>query len=69
MSFSSILVGLGLGLCTFTLTWATARHFTGLDQEHGLALIIGIVVGLVFGLGYIVVESRLFDSWQRRGGS
>ena len=69
MSLSSILVGLGLGFCTFALTWATARHFTGLAEEHGLALIIGIVVGLVFGLGYIVVESRLFDSWQRRGGS
>lgn len=69
MSLSAILVGLGLGFCTFALTWATARHFTGLAEEHGLALIIGIVVGLVFGLGYIVVESRLFDSWQRRGGS
>ena len=66
MSFSSILVGLGLGLCTFALTWATARHFTGLAQEHGLALAIGILAGLVFGVGYIVVESRLFDSWRRR---
>lgn len=66
MSFSSVLVGLGLGLCTFALTWATARHFTGLDEEYGLALAIGITVGLVIGLGYIVVESRLFDSWQRR---
>jgi len=69
MSISSILVGLGLGLCSFALTWATARHFTGLAEEHGLALIIGIAAGLVIGLGYIVVESRLFDSWQRRGGS
>lgn len=67
MSISSILVGLGLGLCTFALTWATARHFTGLAEEYGLALFIGIAVGLVIGLGYIVVESRLFDSWQRRG--
>ena len=69
MSVSSVLIGLGLGVCTFALTWATARHFTGLAEEHGLALVIGISVGLVIGLGYIVVESRVFDSWQRRGGS
>lgn len=69
MNISSVLVGLSLGLCTFALTWATARYFTGLAEEHGLALTIGIVVGLVIGLGYIVVESRLFDTWQRRGDS
>lgn len=67
MNLSSILVGLGLGLCTFAVTWATARHYTGLAHEHDAALIIGIVTGLVVGLGYIVVESRLFDSWTRRG--
>jgi len=69
MSLSSILVGLGLGICTFALTWATARHFTGLAEEYGLALTIGIVAGLIVGAGYILIESRLFDSWQRRGGS
>ena len=68
MSFSSLLIGLGLGLCTFAVTWAMARHFTGLDQEHGLALAIAIVVGLFFGIGYVVVESRLFESWLRRNG-
>lgn len=67
MSLSSILVGLGLGICTFALTWATVRHFTGLAQEYGSALTVGILAGLVFGLGYVLVESRLFDSWLRRG--
>ena len=67
MNLSSILFGLGLGVCTFAVAWATARHFTGLAQEHGAALVIGIVLGLVVGIGYIVVESRLFDSWTRRG--
>lgn len=66
MQISSLLIGLGLGVCTFALTWATARHFTGLAQEHGLALAIGIVAGLVVGCGYVIVESRLFDSWLRR---
>lgn len=66
MQVSSLLIGLGLGVCTFALTWATARHFTGLAQEHGLALAIGIVAGLVVGCGYVIVESRLFDSWLRR---
>lgn len=67
MNLSSILVGLALGVCTFALAWATARHYTGLAQEHGAALVIGIVVGLVVGVGYIVVESKLFDSWSHRG--
>jgi len=66
MEKSSILIGLGIGLCTFALTWATARHFTGLAQEHSTALVIGVVAGLVIGIGYIVTESRLFDSWQHR---
>ena len=66
MQISSALIGLGLGVCSFALTWATARHFTGLAQEHGLALAIGIVAGLVVGCGYVIVESRLFDSWLRR---
>ena len=65
MRISSLLVGLGLGVCTFALTWATARHFTGLAEEHGLALAIGIVVGLVVGGGYVIIESRLFDVWLR----
>ena len=68
MEKSSILIGLGIGSCTFALTWATARHFTGLAQEHSAALVIGIIAGLVVGVGYIVLESRLFDSWQRRSG-
>ena len=66
MQFSSILVGLGLGLSTFALTWATARHFTGLSQEHGLALAIGIVVGLAVGIAWVVLESRWFGLWLRR---
>lgn len=66
MSFSSILVGLALGVCTFALAWATVRHYTGLAEEHGLALAIAVAVGLFVGIGYIVVESRLFESWLRR---
>lgn len=66
MNLSSVLFGLGIGICTFAVAWATVRHFTGLAQEHGTALLIAIVLGLVVGLGYIVVESRLFDSWLRR---
>ena len=66
MQISSLLIGLGLGACTFAVTWATARHFTGLAQEYGLALAIGIVAGLVVGCGYVIVESRLFDSRVRR---
>ncbi len=66
MSLSSLLFGLGLGVCTFAVTWATVRHFTGLAQEHGTALLIAIVVGLFVGVGYLLVESRLFDSSPRR---
>lgn len=66
MEVRSILVGLAIGVCTFALTWATARHFTGLAQEHGLALAIAIAVGLTVGVGYAVVESRLFDMRLRR---
>jgi len=66
MNLSSLLVSLGLGVCTFAVTWATARHFTGLAEEHGSALAIGILAGLIVGVGYLVVESRLFDSWRRR---
>lgn len=66
MQISSLLIGLGVGVCTFALTWATARHFTGLAEEHGLALVIGIVAGILFGCGYVIIESRLFDSWLRR---
>ena len=29
-------------------------------------LSIGAAVGLVVGIGYAVIESRLFDLWQRR---
>lgn len=66
MRFSSLVVGAGLGVCTFALTWAIARHFTGLAQEHSQALVIGILVGLVVGLGYVIIESNLFDTWLRR---
>ena len=66
MNLSSLLVGLALGVCTFALAWATVRHYTGLAEEHGLALVIAIVVGLVVGAGYVLVESRWFDSWPRR---
>jgi hypothetical protein len=67
MNWSSILSGLGIGVCTFALVWATARHFTGLDQEHGAALAIAIGAGVLVTLGYILLESRLFDSLRRRG--
>jgi tetrahydromethanopterin S-methyltransferase subunit E len=66
MNLSSLLVGFALGVCTFALAWATVRHYTGLAEEHGLALVIAIVVGLVVGVGYVFVESRWFDSWPRR---
>jgi predicted small secreted protein len=66
MEIRSYLVGLAIGVCTFALTWATVRHFTGLAQEHGLALAIAIGVGLAVGAGYAIVESRLFDLWHRR---
>lgn len=66
MEMRSILVGLAIGVCTFALTWATVRHFTGLAQEYGLALAIAIAVGLAVGAGYTLLESRLFDMWLRR---
>lgn len=66
MEKASVWVGLGLGFCTFGLAWATVRHLTGLTQEHGTALAIAIVVGLLVGGGYIVLESSLFDIRRRR---
>lgn len=66
MEMRSILVGLAIGVCTFALTWATVRHFTGLTHEYDLALAIAIAVGLTVGVAYAVVESRLFDLWLRR---
>jgi tetrahydromethanopterin S-methyltransferase subunit E len=66
MRFTSMLVGLALGICTFALAWATVRHFTGLAHEHDQALVIAIVVGLMVGLGYVIIESNLFDTWLRR---
>ena len=66
MNLSSILVGMAIGGCAFGLAWGVARHFTGLDREHGLALIIASIVGVVAGVGYILLESRSFDLRQRR---
>jgi len=66
MEKASVLIGLGLGFCTFGLAWATVRHFTGLAQEHGLALAIAVVAGLLVGGGYIALESRLFGIRRRR---
>ena len=66
MELRSILVGLAIGVCAFALSWATARHFTGLAAEHGLALTIAISIGVIVGLGYAVLESSLFDLWRRR---
>ena len=66
MGKSSILVGLAIGVCTFALSWATVRHFTGLAQEDGLALVIAISIGVFVGIGYALVESSLFDMWLRR---
>ncbi len=66
MEARSVLVGLAIGACAFALTWATVRHFTGLAQEQSLALAIAVVVGVFVGVGYAVVESRLFDLWLRR---
>ena len=40
MNWSSILSGLGILVCTFALTWATARHFT---DEQILAEIDGVL--------------------------
>lgn len=66
MDKSSILVGLAIGVCSFALSWATVRHFTGLAQEDGLALAIAVSIGVFVGVGYALVESRLFDMWLRR---
>jgi hypothetical protein len=66
MDKSSILVGLAIGVCAFALSWATARHFTGLAEEHRLALAIAISIGVFVGVGYAALESRLFDTWRRR---
>ena len=66
MERTTILVGLAIGVCAFALTWATVRHFTGLAQEQSLALAIAVVVGVFVGVGYAVVESRLFELWLRR---
>ena len=66
MEKSSILVGLAMGVCAFALSWATVRHFTGLAQEHGLALAIAISIGVFVGVGYALVESSLFDMWLRK---
>lgn len=66
MDKSSILVGLAIGVCTFALSWATVRHFTGLAEEHGLALTIAIGIGVLVGVGYATLESRMFDLWLRR---
>lgn len=66
MDKSSILVSLAIGFAAFALTWATVRHFTGLAQEYGSALAIAVAVGLVVALGYVVLESSLFDAWRRR---
>jgi hypothetical protein len=66
MERTSILIGLGLGICTFGVAWPTVRHFTGLAHENGLALAIAVVVGLLVGVGYIALESSLFDIRRRR---
>ena len=66
MDRASLLVALAIGFSAFALTWATVRHFTGLEQEHGSALAIAIGVGLVVTIGYAVLESRLFDVRRRR---
>jgi len=66
MDKSSVLVGLAIGVCAFGLSWATVRHFTGLAEEHGLALAIAISIGVFVGVGYALIESNLFDMWLRR---
>ena len=66
MEKSSILTGVAIGVCSFALSWATVRHFTGLAEEHGLALTIAIVIGVIVGVGYAALESSLFDLWRRR---
>lgn len=65
MEKTSILVALAIGLAAFGLTWATVRHFTGLAQEDGSALAMAVGVGLLVTIGWVVLESRLFDVWRR----
>ena len=66
MDRTSILVALAIGFSAFALTWATVRHFTGLAEEYGAALGIATGVGLVVTIGWVLLESRLFDVWRRR---
>ena len=66
MKTTALLVALAIGFSAFALTWAIVRHFTGLEQEHGSALVIAIGVGLVVAVAYAVGESRLFDLRSRR---
>ncbi len=66
MEARSVLVGLAIGACTFALTWATVRHFTGLAQEQAWPWRSRLQSALTVGVGYAVVESRLFDLWLRR---
>lgn len=61
------LVSLAIGFCAFGVAWPFIRHFTGLAEEHGSALVLAILIGLVTGIGYFVLETRLFDILQRRG--
>jgi divalent metal cation (Fe/Co/Zn/Cd) transporter len=61
MERTTVLVGLAIGVCAFALAWATVRHFTGLAEEQGWALAIAIAVGAIVGVGYAILESRLFD--------
>lgn len=66
MDRTTILVSLAIAFCAFALTWATARHFTGLAEEYGAALAIAVGVGVVVGLAYAVLEGRLFGVRRRR---
>ena len=66
MDRSSILVALAIGFSAFALTWATVRHFTGLEQEYGSALAIAVGVGLVVAIAYAVLEWRMFAGRRRR---
>jgi hypothetical protein len=66
MNESPALAGLAIGVCAFALAWAVVRHFTGLAAEHGTALLIAILVGLLAGIAFAVFESRLFETRRRR---